>query len=408
MNALMDRFKIAFITPWFGPDIPGGMENAAYQTVRALHAAGLPVEVLTTTIKDFYGDWGRNGHKPGRVRIDNIPVHRFPVLPRDKAAFDAVNYLLMNNRPVTADQAETFFTQMIRSPALYDYIAAHRNDTIFFFMPYMFATSVYGAAIAPERSVLIPCLHDESYAHLHRYAEMAGRVRGIGTFVEAEQQLADRLFGRRPGQISRVLGLGVRTNFTADGERFRAKYGLTPPFVLYAGRKEPGKNLPLLLDYWQRFKQQGGPGKLVLIGSGEMALPAGSGEHILDLGFVPRQDKYDAYAAATLLCQPSTNESFSFVLMESWLAGTPVLVHGDCAVTVEHVRKANGGLYFTNYAEFTATVTYLFDRSQVARRMAAQGRRYVFAHYTWEKVVGRYKKMVADIAATLEKEQVPA
>jgi glycosyltransferase involved in cell wall biosynthesis len=402
----MSKQKIAFVTPWFGPDIPGGMENAAYQTVRALHKAGLPVEVLTTTIKDFYGDWGRNGHKPGRVLIDEIPVHRFPVQPRDKAAFDAVNYLLMNNRPVTDQQAETFFTQMIRTPALYDHIATHQEAYIFFFIPYMFATSVYGAIIAPERSVLIPCLHDESYAYLERYAEMAGQVRGIGTFVEVEQQLAARLFSSRPEQISRVLGLGVRTDFTADGERFQAKYGLTPPFVLYAGRKEPGKNVPLLLNYWQRFKQQGGPGKLVLIGSGEMSLPAGSANQIVDLGFVPRQDKYDAYAAATLLCQPSTNESFSFVIMESWLAGTPVLVHGDCPVTVEHVRKGNGGLYFTNYAEFAATITYLFHHPHTARQMADQGRRYVYNNYTWEKVTGRYQALIADIVAALERERV--
>jgi len=203
-----------------------------------------------------------------------------------------------------------------------------------------------------------------------------------------------------------VLGLGVRTDFTADGERFQAKYGLTPPFVLYAGRKEPGKNVPLLLNYWQRYKQQGGPGKLVLIGSGEMSLPAGSANQIVDLGFVPRQDKYDAYAAATLLCQPSTNESFSFVIMESWLAGTPILVHGDCPVTVEHVRKGNGGLYFTNYTEFAATITYLFHHPHTARQMADQGRRYVYNNYTWEKVTGRYQALIADIVAALERERV--
>jgi alcohol dehydrogenase (cytochrome c) len=38
--------------------------------------------------------------------------------------------------------------------------------------------------------------------------------------------------------------------------------------------------------------------------------------------------KYDAYAGANLLCQPSLHESFSIVLMEAWLAETPVLVDG--------------------------------------------------------------------------------
>ena len=56
-----------------------------------------------------------------------------------------------------------------------------------------------------------------------------------------------------------------------------------------------------------------------------------------DLGFVDIQDKYDITAAATLLCQPSKNESFSIVIMESSLCGRPVLVHEACEVT-KHFR----------------------------------------------------------------------
>lgn len=386
--------KIAFVTPWYGPGLPGGMENATYQIVRHLHAAGADVTVLTTTIRDFYADWGKNSHKPGRVLIEGVPVHRFPVERRNKAAFDDVNRLLMHNQPISPAGEQTFINEMFRVPRLYAYIAQQCAEYTFVFTPYMFATTYHGAQICPERSVIIPCLHDESYAHLAIYRPVLANARGLVLYADAERALADALYPPQRPQFRQVLGIGV-DDFPADAARFRAKYGLDTPFVLYAGRKEPGKNVPLLLDYWQRYVRQGGAGKLVLIGSGELAIPAGMHNHIIDLGFVPAQDKQDAYAAASLLCQPSINESFSIVLMESWLAGTPVLVHGDCPVTLEHCRKANGGLYFTDAAEFTATVHYLLTHPDTAHRMAAQGRRYVRQNFAWEVLVPQYIQVLA-------------
>ena len=110
-----------------------------------------------------------------------------------------------------------------------------------------------------------------------------------------------------------------------------AALAMKTDFILYAGRKEAGKNVPLLIDFFARYKKhRKNELKLVLIGSGTIEIPSENRSDIIDLGFVPLQDKYDAYAAATFLCQPSLNESFSIVIMESWLCKSPVLVHAKC------------------------------------------------------------------------------
>ena len=97
-----------------------------------------------------------------------------------------------------------------------------------------------------------------------------------------------------------VLGCGVNTEFSTNADRFRKKYGLYEPFILYAGRSDFGKNTTLLVDYFQRFRQTyEKPLKLVRIGPGKLA-QGQDDANILDLGFVPLQDKYDAFAAATL------------------------------------------------------------------------------------------------------------
>ena len=133
----------------------------------------------------------------------------------------------------------------------------------------------------------------------------------------------------------------------------------------------------------------------MLIGAGAVDIPPQARDHILDLGFVSVQDKVDAFAAATVSCQPSVNESFSIVIMESWLAETPVLVNGHCAVTKSHCQQANGGLYFNNYLEFAATLDYLFDQPIIARQMGRNGRSYVLDNYQWPTITAKYQELIS-------------
>src|SRR5262249_7656124 len=159
-----------------------------------------------------------------------------------------------------------------------------------------------------------------------------------------ELNLARRLYEMQ-ADAPALVREGVDTTFASNAERFVAKYGLKD-FLLYVGRKEVGKNVPLLVDYFAQYKRQyRGELQLVLVGKGAAEIPPHRHQDILDLGFLPEQDKLDAYAAALALCQPSLNESFSIVMMEAWVAGTPALVHANCAVTREHCLEANGGLF---------------------------------------------------------------
>ncbi|MCB8984064.1 MAG: glycosyltransferase family 4 protein [Ardenticatenaceae bacterium] len=387
---------VTFVTPWFGPDIPGGMEAETRRTIAHLQAAGFNVEVLTTCIRDFHTDWGKNHHRPGVEVVDGVTVRRFPVLPRDKTAFDAVNWRLMKGLPITPEEEQIYIYEMFKCPALFDHIRQTCQDTIYFFIPYMFATTYFGAQICPQRTAVIPCLHDESYAYLSLYRSVLPQVHTLVLHVESERALADRLFGPAGSQVRAVIGEGVDTDWHGDAARFRARFGLEAPFVMYVGRRDAGKNVPLLVDYWQQYVQAAPTDmKLVLIGPGDVDLPPAAAGHVVDLGFVSRQEKYDAYAAAAVLCQPSINESFSLVVMESWLAETPVLVHGRCAVTREHCQKSNGGLYFSSYPEFAATLDYLREHPPAARQMGRNGRKYVLAHYQWPQIIEQYKQIIA-------------
>ena len=126
--------------------------------------------------------------------------------------------------------------------------------------------------------------------------------------------------------------------------------------------------------------------KLVLIGEGRCS---STSPDVIHLGHQSERTKRDCMAAAVALCQPSVHESLSYVVLESWLAGVPVLVHSDCAVTRKHVVKSGGGFHFDSIEIFRATIAALLSSPALRTRMGASGRRYVRAEYDWSDVLDR-------------------
>lgn len=391
--------KIAFVIPWFGENIPGGAEMELRGLVTHLNEAGVKVEILTTCVKDFNSDWNENYYKPGEDRVLGISVRRFKVRKRNVKKFDAVNAKLMQNQEVSIAEEQLYCEEMVNSTELYKYIAENQERyELFVFIPYMFGTTYYGCQICPDKSVLIPCLHDESYAYMEVFKEAFSKVAGMIFHAKPESELANRLYDMTKVQ-NEVLGEGLDTEIASDAERFRKKYRIDSPFVLYAGRKDKGKQVDTLLQYFAEYKKRNvNDLKLVLIGGGKIDIPKSVSDDVIDLGFVDRQDKYDACAAASLLCQPSHNESFSLVIMESWLCKRPVLVSGNCEVTKRFAIETKGGLYFDNYFEFEGAVNYILQNEDTAKKMGENGCHYVKNNFAWDVIVKRYTEFFEKIA----------
>lgn len=380
--------KIAFVIPWFGENIPGGAEMELRGLVTHLNDAGVKVEILTTCVKEFNSDWNENYYKPGEEKILGVTVRRFKVRKRDEKKFAEVNAKLMRNESITMQEEKVFCEEMVNSTDLCEYIDKNQAlYELFVFIPYMFGTTYYGCQVCPQKSVLIPCFHDEGYAYFECFKSAFSRVAGMIFNAKPEMDLADRLYNLESMEKI-VLGVGLDTDITFDEKRFRQKYRIEQPFVLYAGRKDKGKNVDTLLQYFTEYKKRNANDmKLVLIGGGSIDIPNEISDNVIDLGFVDKQDKYDACAAATLLCQPSHNESFSLVIMESWLCKRPVLVSGACEVTKQFAIDTSGGLYFDNYFEFEGAVNYILQNEETAIQMGKNGCEYVKNHFAWDVIV---------------------
>lgn len=383
--------RLGFVVPRYGPDVLGGAETAARQLAEHLPSPEFDVSVLTTCARDLV-TW-RNEYPAGESSINGVRVLRFPIArrQRDGRVFEELTDRANRGEPINPDEQSIWLERSPHSPKLYLHLARRGAEfDLLVFMPYLFGTTMFGSALWPHKSVICPCLHNEPYAYFVDVRLMLQDVRGLMFISPPEQALAEQKLGiRHPA--ARLVGIGI-DGFQPDGQRFRQKFSVDEPFVLFAGRLDPLKNLMQLFSFFQTYRERRLDRDLKLILAGEGPLPIPDHPDIRGVGYLARDDLRDAYAAATVLCQPSLVESFSIVLMEAWLAGSPVLVNGDCDVTRYHVSKSNGGLYFTSAAEFAETIDWFLDHPKGCQQMGLLGRSYVQREYNWSITLRRFSE----------------
>jgi glycosyltransferase involved in cell wall biosynthesis len=346
------------------------------------------VTVLTTCAED-HATWV-NTLPPGTRQVGDVTVHFFPVdEDRDLERFQQVQVAISRGGRVTRADQEAWLANNVNSTAMYDHLRTEGAgyDRIVL-GPYLFGLVFHAAAIHPGKSVLVPCLHDESFAYLEVMKDLFGSVGGFMFNTEPERDLARRLFDLPPERCP-VVGMGIDT-FDADPDAAARKFSLPEPYLLYSGRREPLKGTPLLLDYLDTFRDRTGRDvNLVLTGSGSFDPPPNLAPHVRDLGFLSEADKHAVMAGALAFCHPSVNESLGIVLLEAWLARTPALVHGLGEVLTWQCRRSGGGLWFRTYPEFEEALLRLLDDEPLRRALGEAGRRYVLEQYAWAAVEER-------------------
>lgn len=376
---------IAVVCPRFaGGSTVGGAETLLRCLAQRLVKAGKRVVFLTTCARDHF-TW-TNDIPPGRRTLDGIDVTFFPVDTRDVDGFLRAQGRICSGSRISSEDEKLWLDNSVHSVAMYDHIEKHLSDYDRIITgPYLFGLVNRVAAIAPDTTVLVPCLHDESFARLTAFSTMFNSVRTVMFNTEPERDLAIALYGL-PHAHASVVGMGIDP-FASDPTAFSRRHGLTTPYVLYSGRREPLKGTPLLLDYLATFRNRTGIDlRLVLTGSGTVEIPDGLRGAVVDLGFVSESEKHEAMAGAVAFCHPSLNESFGIVLLESWMASTPALVHAKSPVLRYQCLKSGGGLWFGSYPEFEEELLLLLNDADLRKRMGQTGRQYVLHNYSWQNI----------------------
>jgi glycosyltransferase involved in cell wall biosynthesis len=170
---------------------------------------------------------------------------------------------------------------------------------------------------------------------------MTGQAVRRATLVIAVSAATARdvveLVGIDPARV-RVVAHGVDPRFgeADDATSAAAARALALParYLLYVGRLEPRKNLPVLVDaYAQARRRHALAAPLVIAGAPSWldedlegrALRAGVADHVHFLGHVPDALLPGLVAGALAVAYPSRYEGFGLPVLEAMAAGTPVV-----------------------------------------------------------------------------------
>ena len=414
--------KIAFIVQRYGAEILGGSEYHCRLIAERL-APKHQVEVLTTCAQDYI-TW-ENDYAEGTDRVRGVTVRRFPnAQNRDIHAFNRYSEWIFNHPHTRHDEMEWLRQQGPWCPALLEYLERHHQhyDVLIFFT-YLYAPTVLGLKVAPQKSILVPTAHDEAAIRLEIYKDLFSLPAGIAYNTDVERRFLTTHFSMRAVE-EETVGCGVdlpqaqqyprdpqdgaapadepeddsptfRPHLAQRGTTFRRRHRLDGPIALYGGRIDPGKGCEELIEYFSGYVADGGDASLVLMGVKLMPLP--EEPFIRFAGRLSDQERTQALEAATVVVVPSPYESLSLLALEAFSVGTPVLANARSEVLVDHCQRSNAGLYYSDRHEFNEALRLLVADQRLRAAMGANGRDYIRHNYRWDVILAKYEKMFLNL-----------
>jgi glycosyltransferase involved in cell wall biosynthesis len=430
--------RIAFIIQRYGAEVLGGSEHLCRLVAERL-ATTHDVDVLTSCAQD-YVTW-KNEYPEGADRVRGVTVRRFATArTRDIDAFNAFSEKIYDKPHSRQDEMEWLKQQGPWCPGLVDYLRRQHNQyDVLIFYTYLYAPTVLGLEVAPQRSILVSTAHDEPAIRLEIYKDVFRKPAALGYLTDSERRFVQEQFPERP-LLEETLGVGIdlaqqqlyprmpappdaedgpspstaggdasepdssedRTptldapaHLSERGALFRRRHRLYGPMVLYGGRIDPGKGCEELIQYFGEYVKDGGDGTLTLMGSKLMVLP--EEPYIRFAGRLSDRERLQALEAATVVVCPSPYESLSLLALEALSVGTPILCNARSAVLVEHCVNSNGGLYYADRDEFVACLKLLVGDANLRAAMGRNGVEYVTKNYRWDVVLAKYERLFAKI-----------
>ncbi len=417
--------KIAFVIQRYGAEILGGSEYHCRLIAERL-AVRHEVEVLTTCARDYI-TW-ENVYPEGADRVRGVVVRRFAnAHTRDIAAFNRYSDWIFHSPHVRDDEMEWLRQQGPWCPALLEFLERHHHDyDALIFFTYLYAPTVLGLQVAPERSILVPTAHDEPAIHLGIYREVFSAPAAIAFNTAVERQFLKGEFEIR-AVAEETVGCGVdlpqaphrsrrdveeqpaaeegdeladqaprpRSPLAARGAAFKRRHRLHGPFVLYGGRIEKGKGCEELVEYFSQYHAGGGEASLILMGVKLMPLP--EEPFIRFAGLLSERERLQALEAATVVIVPSPFESLSLLALEAFAVGTPILANARSEVLVDHCVRSNAGLFYADRDEFGEGLRLLLADERLRSAMGRNGRAYIRNNYRWDIIMNKYERMIAAV-----------
>ncbi len=253
---------------------------------------------------------------------------------------------------------------------------------------------------APEQSGLRRSFH---FQMTKRVLAGAARIFAVSNFTRNE---IEKLFEIPPDHVDVVYN-AIDERFlhghasAADRDLIARRYQVTYPFLLYAGRISPHKNVVRMIEAFSALKtelerDQAYPDlKLIIIGDDLSGNPdlrrtvvrSGVQHDVRFLGFVPIEVLRIFYDEAKIFVFPSLYEGFGLPPLEAMVHGTPV-VTSNVSSLPEVVGNAAVLVNPENVFEIMRALHRVLMDKALRERMKERGYLQA-AKFSWEESVRR-------------------
>jgi glycosyltransferase involved in cell wall biosynthesis len=241
----------------------------------------------------------------------------------------------------------------------------------------------------------------------------ASRIFAVSNFTKTE---VENLFAISPDRIEVVYN-AIDERFlhghasAAERQLIAERYQVSYPFLLYAGRISPHKNVGRMIEAFSALKtelekSQAFPDlKLIIIGDDVTGNPdlrrtvirSGVQNDVRFLGFVPIELLRIFYDQAKIFVFPSLYEGFGLPPLEAMAHGTPV-VTSNVSSLPEVVGNAAVLVHPENVFELMRALHRVLLDQTLREKMKERGQRQA-AKFSWEKSVGRMMAVYREVLA---------
>jgi phosphatidyl-myo-inositol alpha-mannosyltransferase len=370
--------KVGIVVP-YSWSFWGGVQEHADHQARALMRAGIDARVICghdppgRLTKLLHPKEGRHGHPPGYV----IPVGRSVIVP-----------------------ANASLPNLILSPPallrIRRILERERFDVLHVHEPFAPILSAFSIAVADCPVVVTAHAAGERLGWYPMGARLWGiimaRINHRVAVSEAARRAAEPYIG---GPVEVIPnGVVVPPEYDVAGRNGN---------VVFIGRNEPRKGLPVLLRAWPRVHARTGA-RLRLIGADPLSVrwlarrERLSLEGVDLLGVVMEEALTDEISQASLLAAPSLGgESFGMVLTRAFASATPV-VASEIEGYTQVAGPESGILVPPGDDEALAGAIVELLEDEPRRQRLAAGARKAAEPYSWDRIGGRLLEIYADLA----------
>jgi phosphatidyl-myo-inositol alpha-mannosyltransferase len=370
--------KVGIVVP-YSWSFWGGVQEHADHQARALRQLGHDARIVMGHDPPGRLTWllhpkqGRHTRPPDYV----IPVGRSVIVPANASL---PNIILSPQ-------------SMVRMRRIWE---RERFDVVHVHEPYAPILSVYALASAP--CPIVATCH--SAGDRLGWYPVGGKLwGGLGDRIDyriAVSESARRAAEPHVGSPFEVIpnGIALPAEFDPDGRDGN---------VVFIGRNEPRKGLPVLLRAWPDVHRRTGA-RLRLVGADPLSVRwllrrhGVHGDTVDVLGSISEDALTDELLRARLLVAPSVGrESFGMVLTRAFGCATPVV-----ASDIEGYRDVTGpdtGVLVPpgDARALTEAVVELFADEPRRRALGEAGRRLAQERYGWERIASRLLEIYGDL-----------